>query len=277
MRLSPFTLGAFVWMAALGISCGDDTGPPDARRIDGEPEGGTVSLTWAITDPDGVPVSCANVGATSLALSLVPTDQPFGVTDVLSCGSLEGTSRAIAPGSYNITAELGGVTAEDVVFANVEVVSGADTPIGNAGFEVVVEGGFEFRMLAGSVGNCVPLASGGAGLTSVQIVLDDVDGTCVPVTFDIAASNAGGGGVAGTYTTNCTVPSSFPACIAEDQTLTVAPTVPSGTYRMTITGFVDANACWSRNPQFNVPAGGDVTTLLPQNLTLDTTNAACTN
>jgi hypothetical protein len=277
MRLSPFTLGLFVSMAALGTSCGDDAGPPDARRIDSEPEGGTVSLTWAIADPDGTAVSCSAVGATSLALSLVPTNQPFGVTDVLSCGALEGTSRPLAPGTYDITAELGGVTAPEVFFNNVVVESGADTPIGSAAFEVIVEGGFEFRTAAGTGGNCVAIASGGAGLTSVSIALADAASVCVPVTFDIAASNAGGGGVAGTYTTSCGTPAAFPSCIAEDQTISVAPTLPSGTYRMTITGFVGAEACWSRNPQFNVPAGGDVTKLLPQNLNLDTANAACAN
>ncbi len=251
-------------------ACGDDTGPPDARRIDAEPPGGTVSLTWAIEDTAGNPVTCATVGASSVSLTLVPTDQPFGVTDVISCATLEGTSREIAPGRYNVAVSLAGVAADPVMFPGVVVESGQDTPLGNASFAVVVEGGFEFRIVAGTSGsNC----AGGAGVTTVSIALSTVDNTCVPVTFDIAAGV--GGDPAGTYTTDCGSPAAFNACIEADQTISVAPTLPSGTYKMAITAFVGADACWTRNPQFDVPAGGDIEKLLPQNLNLDTTIAAC--
>lgn len=257
------------WIVLALAACGDDTGPPDARRIDAEPPGGTVSLTWSIEDTDGNAVTCAEVGATSVSVTLVPTETPFGVTDVIECGMLEGTSREVLAGRYNVSVSLVGVTAEPVLFPNVQVESGQDTVLGAAGFEVVVEGGFEFRIVAGGSGNC----AGGADISSVSIVLTDAASTCVPVTFDIAAG--GGGGTAGTYTTDCTTPAAYPTCIEDDQTITVAPTLPSGTYRMAITGFVGADACWTRNPQFNVPAGGEIEKLLPQNLTLDTDIPAC--
>jgi hypothetical protein len=269
MRLAWFA-GVTVTLGLL-VSCGDDAGPPDARRVDAELPGGTITLTWTITDTDGNPITCTAAGASSLTLTLRPRDQPFGVTDVLGCAPGNGKSRELAPDIYTVTVELAGVTAEVNQFDDVVVVSGDTTEIGPASFTVNNKGGFTFQMTASSGGNCNALPGGG-GITEVSIALTDGVDTCVPTTFDIAA---GASQPAGTYTTDCTTPASFPACIAEDQVVTVAPSLPTGTYKMQITGFVGTEDCWTRNPQFTVPSGGATANLPQQNLTRDTTNAAC--
>lgn len=263
--------GSLAGVALLGLAaCGDDTGPPDARAIDAPPEGGTVSLSWSISD-EGAPLTCTQIGSSIVSLAIVPDEQPFGMTDVLPCGPGMGTSRVVPPGLYDVTVTLGGVDVDGVRFDDVEVVSGGDTPIGDAAFEVNAEGGFTFRISAGGQGNCTTPAQGGAGITAMQLELATLAGDCVPVTFDIAA---GASLPASTYTTDCTTPAPH-ACIAQDQQITVAPTVPSGTYRMAITGFVEAAACWARLAQFNVPAAGATATLPQQTLTLDDDDPAC--
>lgn len=268
---TPYLAGTLAGVLLLGLAaCGDDTGPPDAREIDGPPEGGTVSLTWSIDD-EGAPLTCQQVGASIISLAIVPNDQPFGMTDVLTCAPGMGTSRVVPPGLYDVTVSLGGVEVDPVRFDDIEVVSGGDTPLGDAAFEVNAEGGFTFRIAAGGQGNCTTPAQGGAGITAIQLELATLAGECVPVTFDIAA---GATLPASTYTTDCATPAPH-ACIAQDQQITVAPTIPSGTYRMAITGFIDAAACWARLAQFNVPAAGATATLPQQTLTLDDADPAC--
>jgi len=261
-------------LAAGTLSCGDDAGLPDARVIDAEPPGGTISLQWTVEDSDGNPVTCGAAGASSVTLTIVPFDQPFGVTDVLSCSALEGSSRILDGNKYDVTVALGGVSAPSLRFDDVVVPSGGNTVIGPVDFVVNTDGGFRFKMVAGAGGNCTALASGGAGITTTSIVLTDGSLNCVPATFDIAA---GATAPAGTYTTDCTTPAAFPACIAEDQFVTVAPGIPAGTYRMAITGFNGAEACWTRNPQFTVPGGGATANLPQQNLNVDGANPACVN
>lgn len=261
------------WIAGLALltSCGDDAGPPDARRIDAEPPGGNIALTWTVSDSDGNPVTCSAAGASSLTLTLRPTDQPFGVTDVLGCAAGEGTSRELAADTYTVIAELGGVTDSAIRFDDVVVTSGGTTEIGPAMFSVNTDGGFRFKMVASAGGNCAALPGGG-GITSVALALSDVSDNCVPATFDIAA---GATAPAGTYTTDCTTPAPYAACIAEDQFVTAQPALSAGTYKMQITGFVGAEDCWTRNPQFTVPSGGATANLPQQNMNRDTANPAC--
>lgn len=251
---------ALGWLAA----CGDDASPFDAGTYDAELPAGSVSLTWSIAD-DGAPKTCSEVAATTVTLAIVPDDQPFGTTDVLSCSSGEGQIEDIAPGVYDITVTLagtGGMLGEAVVYPNVTVAAGQDTPLGDAAFDVDAEGGFRFLISAGGQGNCTPTGDGGAGIDAMAIVLTRA-GACVEATFDIAA---GASLPATTYTTSCTAPAPGP-CIAQDQEVSVAPVLPAGQYQMTITGQVGGLACWTRNPLFNVPAGGAVTQLPTQNLT----------
>jgi hypothetical protein len=254
---------ALVWVLA---ACGDDTGPPDARQFDAPAAGGTVSLTWSIADPEGTPLTCAEAGANLVGLTFRPADEPFGFSDVFGCAAGAGTSRNAPAGRYRITASLAGVTGvAGVVFDDVIIESGQNQPLGEAAFVVVPLGGFGFLISAGGQGNCTPPDQGGAGITAMQLELVGPTGACMPATFEIAA---GATQPASTYTTRCGDPTPH-ACIAQDQAITVAPTLPAGTYRMTITGRVGAQVCWSRVPQFQVPSGQASADLGVQNLTRD--------
>ena len=251
------------WLLAIVAiaACGDDTGPPDARRFDGPPAAGTISLSWTIDD-DGTPLTCSQIGASVVSLTIIPVDQPFGTTDAISCSAGMGTSRPLPPGEYHVTAALGGITAEAVEFRDVVIDPGADTPLGTAAFQVDAVGGFQFQIVAGGQGNCTPPAQGGAGIEAMELGLETIGGTCVPVTFDIAA---GATQPAGTFSSTCP-PAGQAPCIAQDQDVSVAPTVPSGSYRLTIVGRIGGEPCWARTSQFEVPAGAVVRSLPQQNL-----------
>jgi hypothetical protein len=255
------------WVALLLTlaACGDDAGPPDARVIDATPPGGTISLTWSISDDAG-PLTCQQVLARDLHLTLTATDQVFSISDILDCSAFAGTTRTVLPGTYNIQVGLGGVAVPAITFQNIVVRSGQDTAIGDAAFLVDAHGGFTFQVGTGGAGNCVDVASGGAGITQMQLALATAGGTCVPVTFDFSGG--------GSYTNDCA--NSAPTrCIEGSETVSVAPTLATGTYRMTITGFDNADACWATSPQFDVPAAGVVKALPLQNLVEDTNNPNC--
>jgi hypothetical protein len=249
----------------LVAGCGDDSGLPDARVIDTPPPPGTLSLTWSITD-GATPIECADVGASFVTVTTRPINQPFGSNSVIRCS--DGTGQVeLAPDVYDVAVSLASVQADEVVFQSIEVASGMDTPIGNAAFDVPRVGGFSFRLDAGGSGNCTA-----AGLTAVQLDVARVGGGCVVTTFDIAA---GASQPAGTYTTSCAAPAAHPLCIENDQTVTAQPTIPSGTHLLTITGQVGGNACWSRQSQFDVPAGGEIRALVTQILQHDDITPAC--
>jgi hypothetical protein len=249
----------------LLAACGDDSGLPDARGIDSPPPPGSLSLSWSITD-GATAIECADVGASFVTVTVRPVNQPFGTNHVIRCSDGSGTVE-LAPDIYDVEVSLASVQADEVLFPSIEVASGMDTPIGNAAFDVPRVGGFSFRLDAGGAGNCTA-----AGLTAVQLDLAPVAGGCVVATFDIAA---GATQPASTYTTSCTAPAAHPLCIENDQTITAQPTIPTGTHRLTMTGIVGGNACWLRQSQFDVPAGGAIRPLVSQVLDHDDVTPAC--
>lgn len=254
------------------MACGDDTGPPDARAIDGPPAGGTISLSWTIAD-DGTPLTCAQIGVASVSLTMIKEGEIVGTTDTLACAAGMGAVAVPSPGTWDVTVTLAGITAEAVRFDNVVVESGQDTPMGEAAFQVDAVGGFAFRIgVPGNQGNCTEPAQGGAGIDEMELVVSAVGGGCVEVTFDIAA---GATQPASTYTTSCATPGRT-ACIAQDQQITVAPTLATGPYQMEIRGYEAGAACWSRLSQFDVPAGGDTENLPQQVLTFNDQVPGCT-
>ncbi len=263
--LRPPSVLAAALVAVGGLAgCGDDASPFDARTYDAEIPNGSMSLTWSIVD-EGVARTCAEVGATTVTLSIVPDDQPFGTTDVLSCSNGMGGIDDILPGRYDVSVTMAGTAGmlgEPAGFPDIDIVSGQDSALGNALFEVDADGGFRFRIAAGGQGNCTPTGSGGAGIDAMQLALVDRLGACVEVTFNIGA---GATLPASTYTTSCTAPAPG-VCIAQDQDVAVDPVLPAGQHQLTITGLVGGLTCWTRNPQFNVPAGGVVAQLPVQNL-----------
>jgi hypothetical protein len=247
-------------LVVLAASCGDDTGPPDARGFDGPPAGGRISLSWTIEDPDGAPLTCADVGTSFVSLTMVPDGQPFGVTDVIECAAGEGESRLLAPDSYRVTVALAGVESEEVELNDVVVEVDQTTPAGDVVFVVDPRGGLTLRVDAGAGSNCTD-----AGITGVQLALTRIGEGCVAATFEIAA----GGTLPGSsYTTSCETPAPH-ACIEDDQQITVAPTLAAGTYQLAITGFVGMDACYTSQPQFVIPAGGATEDLGVQELELE--------
>ena len=131
-------------LLTLLAACGDDAGPPDARGIDAAPPNGSFSLTWSISDGTN-PLTCAQVQASLLSLTIRPVDQPFGFSDVLTCSSGQGTI-AVPPDTYDIAVSLGGVAVDPIVFDNVTVDAEQDTALGDAAFEVEAVGGFSLTI-----------------------------------------------------------------------------------------------------------------------------------
>jgi hypothetical protein len=182
------------------------------------------------------------------------------VTDVIECAAGEGESRPLSPDSYRVTVELAGVETEEVRFDDVVVEVDQTTPAGDAVFVVDPRGGLALRVDAGAGSNCTD-----AAITGVQLALTRVGEGCVATTFEIAA---GGTLPASSYTTSCGNPAPH-ICIEDDQQITVAPTLPTGTYQLAITGFVGMDACYTSQPQFVIPAGGATEDLGTQELELE--------
>jgi hypothetical protein len=236
----------------LLVACGDDAGLPDARVIDGSPPGGTLSLTWTLADGE-TPVTCDQVGAATVTLSIIPVGLPFGVTEAFGCTSAQGTTRVIAAGRHDITATLGGggAIAPAVLRLGVEVRSNEVTAVEPIAFDVDATGGLRARVSAfGVAANCAE-APGGAGIEGVTLRLRTSGGTCVPTTFAIAA---GATRPAATFVDDCAAPA-LASCIDADQDIVVA-SAASGRYRLAIEGRVGDTACWAASPAVRIPAGG---------------------
>lgn len=255
------------WLALVALAaCGGNGGPPDARVIDGAPPGGTFSLTWTIHD-GATALTCADLANPTVAVSIVEEGAGFGVSDVFSCSSTTGTSRALAPGTYNLTIELTGATGAlgpAIVRQGVVVVTSADTPLDPIDFMVMAQGGLGFRIAAaGQPSNCA-----GAGIDGMLLQMRDGTNTCVPATFTIAA---GATAPASTYSDDCATAVVGP-CIEQDQQVTVTG-LRSGPARLVITGQTAGLACWSGVHFLTVPTMSTVRDYGA--LTLPRNNAVC--
>jgi hypothetical protein len=239
-------------LALLTASCGDDSGLPDARIIDGVPAGGTLSLSWTLADGDTA-VTCDQVGAVAVTLILLPDNAPSGFTETFACTSARGTSGVVAAGRYTVSVALASATGQlaTVPARQVTVTSGQDTALGAIPFPVNATGGLRFRAEAEGVPSNCAAAPGGAGIEATHIELRTLDEVCVPTTFAIAA---GATAPAGTFVSDCGTPT--PAgCLADDQVVSVA-SAASGRYRLVVEGLIDGRACWEGTPFVRVPAGG---------------------
>jgi hypothetical protein len=248
--------------SVLVAACGDGGGLPDARVIDGTPPGGTLSLTWTLADGDTA-VTCDQVGAATVTLSIVPVDQPFGITEAFGCTSTRGTTGVIAAGAYDVTVSLGGggAVAPSIRRLGVEVRSNADTALEPVAFDIDATGGLRARAAAfGVTGNCMA-APAGAGIDGITLRLRTSAGACVPTTF---AVSAGAALPATTFMDDCAAPTPA-ACIDADQDIVVA-SAPSGRYRFAIEGLVGGTACWTASPAVRIPAGGAEVSLGTVNL-----------
>src|SRR5688500_4771908 len=101
--------------ACLGLlACGDAGGVPDARVLAPAPPPGTFSLSWTVDD-GAATISCEDVGAVAVSVDIIEQSAGAGVTDAFLCATGGGTSRLLAPGTYDLRVVLtgsGGVLAE---------------------------------------------------------------------------------------------------------------------------------------------------------------------
>jgi hypothetical protein len=257
MRTHSNLLGAIALSALLFAGCGDDSGAADASPIDAPPPGGTFSLTWSVSDGTN-PLLCSDVAAISVSATVIQQGAGSGSVDAFACSGGQATSRQFPPGTYDLTIDLRAsgsrsLIAAPVRIADVQIVGGSDAPVAAQTFVVAPTGGFTF-MVDGqaTAGNCETIDNNGAGIVGFALDLTDQSDVCVPATFSIAA---GAVGVAGTYTTDCTTPTTPHACIYADQLITVNP-ITSGPLELTITGQKNGQSvpidCYDRVSTFSL-------------------------
>jgi hypothetical protein len=243
-------------LVGLAMGCGDDSGLPDARVSDGQPRGGTFSLSWTLSD-EGTAVPCDQIGAVTVTLLLFPKNAGFGFPQTLSCAAGAGRTGAQDPGTYDVEISLGtagGAVATLPRMRDVVLRDGQDTSLGAVVFEVDASGGLRFRLKATSASsNCGGTGAGGAAIEGVQLALRSLDEVCLPTTFDIAA---GAFRPAATFMSTCAAPPAA-ACIDEDQSISVA-SLSSGRYDLLIQGLIGGTACWEGGAIVQVPPGGAI-------------------
>jgi hypothetical protein len=234
-------------IAVLVAACGSSAGPPDARVIDGPPPGGTFTLTWTLHD-GATALTCADLGGATIAVSITGVGDGFGVTDVFDCASATGTTRAVAPGKYNLDVQLTGPTgalAAVIPFRDVVAVTSSDTKLDPIDFAVMARGGLKFRLVAqGVAANC----TGTAPIAGMQLRIRDAQNLCEPATFMVAA---GAGTAASTYTDDCQTAVVGP-CIERDQIVTVSD-LRSGSVKLDVSGQVAGQPCWGGTNYLTVP------------------------
>lgn len=238
----------------LATSCGSGGGFPDAPPPDVAIPGGTVSLEWALTDLQGRPITCDEIGAQTVTLIVHNVEASGASPEVFSCNSMSGTTPKLEPGRYEVDFELNGTSgliAQAPKQMNVMIASNENTPLMPIAFAVQAAGNLDVKISAVG-GNCKAVGMGGAGITGMSITLthDDND-VCEPITFDIS------GMPARTYTVNCQTPTVVP-CIDETKSLT-AMNVPSDGYHVHIRGHKNndnAVVCFTNDDAITVPPLG---------------------
>jgi len=250
MLFRVFILASLFGFAGCG-GCSSGGFPPDARGPDAAPMG-SVTLAWSLSDLNGQPIQCDQVGANTVALQIRNHTTLAGVAASFSCNNSPST-QALDPGTYDISFELhgsGGTLATASIQNNVTVVSGQDTRLAPVTFAVDAKGGLVLKLAVPS-----PLTSickgppMGAGVTSVTITLVHTGGGCAPVTF-----LRSGGPTMTSYVVNCSSPM-IATCIENTETLTV-PTMPSGPFTIHIRGKIGAVDCWQNDDALQVPPQG---------------------
>ena len=246
--------GCLFAIAATVFACGDGGGFPDAREIDAPPPPGQFTITWSLTDANGAPITCDEIGAISVTVSLRNRSVQGGFTEVFTCGTGMGTSERIVPGLYDLSFSLVGPGGDPMMDGlivaatpqlGVQITSGAETALDPVRFAVQATGGVALTVDAPATGaNCAPVAQQGAGITTMTLSLER-GGVCQPVTLMVGATP---------YTVNCTTPTPR-ACIENTETIT-ATNLPSGNYTIRIRGSRGVDECFSNNDQLPVPPLG---------------------
>lgn len=271
-RLSSPLIAVAVAVALAGAACSDDVALTDARPQIDAAIPGQLAVSWTVGH-NGAPLTCTDVGASTVAIDIVHDGDAFGVVDTFSCASAMGTTRMLAPGLYHLRFNLsgtGGTLDGPEMLRDLTVPPGAVANAPPVAFDVDPTGGLKFKITTPPAGgNCAPTANGGAGITAMRLELRNGAGACVPAIFDVAA---GAADPAGTYTSDCSG-STF-RCIAADQDVTVTG-LRAGSYSMVMIGSIGAAACWRRQPNASVPAAGRTADLPAQLLALQAGVPGC--
>jgi hypothetical protein len=255
--------------AAATAGCGGGGFPADAGA-DAPIAVGSFSLAWTLTDTTGAPVTCDQIGASTVAITLQSLDRVFGAAESFSCGNSPSTSPVIPVGNYKISIELHGSGLDPVVAPpqdRVAISENQTTTLAPVTFAVDATGTVALQLAppAPLTSNCgAPPA--GAGINGESITLEHAGDGCLPITF----TRTKGGATIGTYTVNCAAPSAA-SCIESDETLT-ATNVPSGPYTIHIRGKIGATDCFTNDDSLVVPAQGKT---LTRTLNLAATKPSC--
>jgi hypothetical protein len=231
---------------------------------------GTLSLAWTLTDAGGAPITCDQISATTIALTLQSSDGVFGVAESFSCGNSPSTSPAIPVGHYSVSIELHGTGLDAVVAPRqdgVAIVENQNTVLAPVTFAVNATGNVALQIAppAPLTTNCGAPPTG-AGINAETITLEHTGDGCLPITF----TRTKGGTTIDTYTVNCAAPNNI-GCIEKDETLT-ATNVPSGPYTIHIRGKIGATDCFTNDDSLAVPAQGKS---LTRTLNLAATKPSC--
>lgn len=245
-------------IAGLALAaCGDDSGAQDAQSNDAQPNLGTFSLAWSISDGSS-PLRCDEVGAFSIAVTLIPVDGLTGESESFACSAGQAKSRGLKPGVYSvrIDARASGsrsLLQEPVAIASFEIVANVDTALPAQSFVISPVGSFTFSINAGAAaGNCADVDAGGAGMVGVRFGLRNQLGACVEAEFMVADGSQPGG----SYTSNCTTPPPALPCIGSDQLVSV-DALASGQWSLISTGqIVGPIDCYERVSGFTVAGAG---------------------
>jgi hypothetical protein len=248
-------------LTLLAITACEVTGGTATVGLASSPCPGSISLTWFVTNTSGQFVSCAQVGATSVALRLRSRTGGTPVFTAFPCAGSPGTAN-VAPGLYDVAIELHDATGRRLATAppqtSVAIAIGRTKALTPVAFAIGAGGGGNASRVALTLAaenvasNCQSSGSGGAGFTGVTITLARVAGGCAAVTL---VRNRGGVPI-GTYKVNCSSPE-VAVCIERDETLTSAELEP-GSYVMNVRGKVGAVDCWAADPTLVVPSVGQL-------------------
>ena len=258
--VSPFvfplvlTGSLIVMLVVLACTGGGDS----ARAAASTP--GTVSFAWSITDAQRQPTTCDQVGAANVLVFLHDRATGFDAARSVACADGRGTTQALTPGTYDVTARLraadGTTIVKLVVPRVVTVIAGQVTRLAPLTFVVDAVIGSQGRLVISiatlpGASNC---KSAGASITGNTITLINAGGSCAAVTFLRARQ----GLPTGTYTVDCGSPQAA-TCIETDETLTV-PSLESGTYTIHVRGKLAAVDCWKLDEAITVPGAGKTLT-----------------
>jgi hypothetical protein len=223
---------------------------------------GSVSLAWSITSASGQPLTCAQAGATSVALRLQNRTGGTPVFTAFPCANSPGTAN-VTPGLYDVAIELhdasGARLATSSPQTSVAVAVGRTKVLTPVTFAVGTGGGGNSRVVLtleteNVASNCQPSSSGGAGITGTTITIVRDGGGCAPATL----VRSRGGTQIGTYKVNCSSPE-VAGCIERDETLTTTGLAPAG-YVVRVGGKIGAVDCWIGEAHLDVPATGQLQT-----------------